>query len=513
MEFKVPGLHITNRQEELYMQHRRQGGSQETAAAKAGISVRSGRRIETADSSRHDHDRDWRTREDPLEAVWSTELVPLLEREPGLTGTTLLDYLEEHYPEHYDQRVLRTLQRRVKQWKALHGPDKEVIFRQQAVIAQQGFSDFTHPDSAVTINGKPFQHLLYQFRLAYSGWRSVTVVQGGESYSALASGLQRALRQAGGSPVEHRTDSLSAARNNRENVWTEAYSDLCAHYQMQPTRNNLGQSHENGVVECANGSLKRRISQQFKLRGHSDFESVEAYQVFVDQIADKLNRRSHSRFQEEQAALVALPGSQTADYQTLHVKVTRSSTIEVRRVVYSVPSRLIGERVQVKLHHDRLTIYVGQQQALTLPRIYPKPGESRARSIDYKHVIRALASKPQAFRYSQLRDDLLPDDNYRQLWQYADEHLGKREACKWIVTVLRLAFEYDIELDLGQGLLGEVKQGKFATITALQERFLSHHELELSASTAQHDLCSYDELLSTLKETNTDTELMQEVTF
>ena len=129
MEYRVPGLHITNRQEELYMQHRQQGVSQETAAAKAGISVRSGRRIETADSSsRYDCDRDWRTREDPLETVWNSELLPLLENEPSLTGTTLLDYLADHYPEHYDQRVLRTLQRRVKQWKALHGPDKDVTF-------------------------------------------------------------------------------------------------------------------------------------------------------------------------------------------------------------------------------------------------------------------------------------------------------------------------------------------------------------------------------------------------
>ena len=87
----------------------------------------------------------------------------------------------------------------------------------------------------------------------------MTVIQGGESYAALACGLQRALSQAGGSPAEHRTDSLSAARNNQQNVWTDAYSALCAHYQMQPTRNNLGHSHENGVVECANGSLKETL--------------------------------------------------------------------------------------------------------------------------------------------------------------------------------------------------------------------------------------------------------------
>lgn len=482
------------------MQHRQNGASQEMAAAKAGVSVRSGRRIETSTQKpRVNTERDWRTREDPLEAVWETELLPLLENEPKLTGTTLLDYLQEQYPEHYDQTILRTLQRRVKQWRALHGPEREVIFRQQAVVAQQGFSDFTHPDNPVTLQSKPFPHLLYQFRLAYSGWRSVTVVQGGESYAALATGLQRALQQAGGSPVEHRTDSLSAARNNRQNVWTEAYSEFCQHYQMIPTRNNLGQSHENGVVECANGSLKKRLAQQLLLRGHSDFESIAAYQAFIDGVVDKLNQRNRSRVLEEQAALQPLPEFTAAEYQTLHLKVTRSSTIEVRRVVYTVPSRLIGESIQVRLYHDKLVLFVGQQPALTLVRVYPKPGENRARSVNYQHIIRSLASKPQAFRYSQLRDDLLPDDNYRQLWQLADTHLESHEACKWIVTTLRLAFEYDDEQSLGKDLLIEARAGRFASITEIQSRYLrGTPDLEFSAS-SQHTLVSYDDLLSSIR--------------
>ncbi|EBA00098.1 hypothetical protein [Marinobacter sp. ELB17] len=200
------------------MQHRQNGASQEVAAAKAGVSVRSGRRIETsAQKPCLDTERQWRTREDPLEAVWETELLHLLENEPKLTGTTLLDYLQEHYPEHYDQTILRTLQRRVKLWRALHGPEREVIFRQQAVVAQQGFSDFTHPDNPVTIQSKTFPHLLYQFRLAYSGWRSVTVVQ--------VVRVMRLWRRACSEPynsgwqsIEHRTDSLSAARNTVKRV-------------------------------------------------------------------------------------------------------------------------------------------------------------------------------------------------------------------------------------------------------------------------------------------------------
>jgi hypothetical protein len=481
------------------MQHRQQGMTQEIAAAKSAISTRTARRIEQSITlPRAKAGRDWRTREDPLEAVWENELVVLLNAKPELTPITLLEYLQEHYPNRYDQRVLRTLQRRVKQFKALHGPDKDVIFRQQAQPGLQGFSDFTHPDSPVTIKQQPFAHLLYQFRLAYSGWRSITVVQGGESYSALSTGLQRALTQAGGCPVEHRTDSLSAARNNTQNVWTDAYQDLCEHYNMTPTRNNLGQSHENGVVECANGSFKRRLAQHMLLRGHSDFDSIEAYQAFIDQIVGKLNQRSRSRFLEEQQALQALPEYGGVDYTLLSIKATRSSTIEVRRVVYSVPSRLIGERLQVRLYHDKLVLYVGQQVALTLPRVYPAPGQNRARCINYRHIIRSLAAKPQAFRYSQLRDDILPNDNYRQLWALADNALPAQEACKWIVTVLWLASEYDSEQELGETLLQEARAGLFESAKTIQERFYTPQSAP-EVKTEQHNLQSYDELLTSLK--------------
>lgn len=479
------------------MRHRQQGCTQEIAAAKSGISVRSGRRIGKTGGPRAKPARDWRTRDDPLEAVWETELLPLLQAEPSLTGTTLLEYLLDHYPEYYDQSILRTLQRRVKQWSALEGPDKEVVFRQEAAIAVQGFSDFTHPNDPVQIDGKPFAHLFYQFRLAFSGWRSVTLVQGGESFVALSEGLQRALQQAGGSPEEHRTDSLSAARNNRQNVWTDDYDALCKHYSMIPTRNNLGVSHENGVVECANGSFKHRLSQQLKLRGNNNFRRIDEYQAFIDKVVNQLNRRVRNRFMEEQQALQPLPDDGVPAYQDLTLKVTRSATIEVKRVVYSVPSRLIGERLHIRLYHDKLECYVGQAHALTLPRIYPKPGESRARRIDYKHIIRSLASKPQAFRYSQLRDDLLPSRAYGSLWEHVDQTLPKREACKWIVTVLRLAYEYDCESELGAQLLSDVLAGTpLPDIKKLQERFLrpsgpAHHQC-----TPQHALAGYDDLLA-----------------
>ena len=217
----MSGKHINGKQEKLYMTYRTQPQNQEVSAAKAGISSRSGRRIEKNQRPKTPHT--WRTRTDPLEAVWKLVLVPLLHKAPDLTAATLFDYLQETAPDTYTENIMRTLQRRVSDWKAIHGNDKAVIFRQDPQPGRQGLSDFSHPRSPITIQGKPFKHLFYQFCLAYSHWRSVTVVQGGESYSALSTGLQNALQQLGGSPIEHRSDSLSAARNNQTNQWSDRY--------------------------------------------------------------------------------------------------------------------------------------------------------------------------------------------------------------------------------------------------------------------------------------------------
>lgn len=352
----MPGKRITQHQESLYMSTRQSGKSQETAAAKAAISERSGRRIEHGERPSVPGERHWRTREDPLDAIWEKELVPLLEKEAQLTGLTLWEYLEDEHAGQFPFSVLRTLQRRVKHWKATQGPGKVVIFRQSVPAGQQGLSDFSHPNTAITLQGEVFTHLLYQFRFAYSGWRYVQIVLGGESYSALADGLQSALSLAGGSPVEHRTDSLSAAFINRaeEQKLTQSYEALCSHYKLRATRNNRGVSHENGAIECAHGSFKRRLDQALKVRGNGDFMTIKDYQAFLDKVTGRLNKRCQSRFKEEQLALQALPDGRFMDYSELSLKVTRSSTLEVKRVVYTVPSRMIGENVRVHVYHDRL---------------------------------------------------------------------------------------------------------------------------------------------------------------
>lgn len=481
------------------MQHRASGFDQQTAAAKTGISVRSARRIDKGERQPQEEPRAWRTRADPLADVWASELVPLLEKESSLTGLTLYEHLDDNYPGRFPSSVLRTLKRRVRQWHSLHGPSKEVMFNQQAVAGQQGFSDFTRPNDSITVKGKPFDHLLYQFRLAFSGWRSVTVTMGGESYSALADGLQNALRQAKGSPRDHRTDSLSAARVNQRNVWTQDYDRLCQHFSMQPSRNNRGVSHENGVIETAHGSLKRRISQALKLRGGNEFANVPEYRTFIEKVVSRLNGRVRDRFAQEQQTLQALPTEDLATYRWAMIAVTSSATIDVKRCLYTVPSQLIGQRLGVRVYHDKLKLYVDHTLALTLPRVYPKAGQSRARRVDYRHVIHSLAAKPQAFRYSQLRDELLPSQTHRQLWKLIDERLPAQQACKWIVTVLRLGDEYDCESLLANDLLAALNRGELPTLTELQERYLPKRASAAMDEyrSEQHGLAEYDRLLKT----------------
>ncbi len=478
------------------MKSRQAGWTQAVSASKAGISVRSGRRIEKGEQ-RANKERHWRTRQDPLEAVWESELIPLLDREPSLTGITLWDYLDEKYPEQYPERLLRTLQRRVKHWQATQGPEKEVMFRQSVPAGHQGLSDFTHPNTAITIAGEPFQHLLYQFRLAYSGWRHVEIIRGGESYSALAVGLQNALHKLGGAPKEHRTDSLSAAYVNaaQKRRLTEDYQALCRHYRMRPTTNNLGVSHENGAIEAPHGSLKRRIDQAIKLRGSADFPSIRAYCGFVERIADKLNKRCKGRLAEEQQTLMPLPRHRYIDYTELSVKVTRSSTLVVKRALYTVPSRLIGETVRVHLYHDRLACFVGQTRVITLPRVYPATPAGRARRIDYRHIIHSLSAKPQAFRFSQLRDDLLPGPRYRELWRLAQRQFSPQEACKWMVAVLRIAADYDCEGSLACELLPQTEQAQLPDLKTLQAKYLRHTEPP-AIPVRQHQIADYDRLLT-----------------
>ena len=498
----MPGKWITNNQIRLFMQSKERGKSSKVAAAQAGFSERSVYNIASRSFKAARIKREWKTRIDPFEAVWQSELVPLLEFSPQLEARTLLEELQRRYPGQYPDKQLRTLQRRVQKWKALSGPDKEVIFRQKNPPGWQSISDFTDANElGVTIQGEPFQHILYHFRLSFSGYEFAQVVQGGESYSALAEGLQNAFWNIGGVTETHRTDSLSAAYKNcsdkAKEEFTESYRQFCDHYGIEPTRNNKGISHENGAIESPHGHLKNRLDQALMLRGSRNFNSLNEYRSFLRDLIQRQNKRIEKAFLEERAFLKSLPERKACDYVEERARVTTSSTIALKGVTYSVPSRLIGMLLKVHLYDDRLECYVGGDHAVTLKRL--RTHKKKLHNIEYRHIIGTLIRKPQAFYNYIYRDALFPTFAFRQAWENLEGQLDRRQACKEFVKILNEAARPDGEDKVNAYLekcLAEGCTPKSEEVRALF-RSVPAHAPTLKEFRAQ--LSDYDELLKSGK--------------
>lgn len=481
--------------------------SRQTSAAKAGISRRTAQRIESGTHRpKRGRPRDWKTRQDPLDGHWETELLPMLEREPRLHPITLFETLQELYPGQYDDK-LRTVERRVKDWKAQHGKPKEVMFKIQHTPGVLGLSDFTHLKGVtVTVREQPFQHILYHYRLAFSGWQYVQVIQGGESFVGLSQGLQNALFACGGVPQQHRTDSLSAAYRNtggRNPQLTRMYAAICDHYRVQPTRNNPGVAHENGSIESSHGYFKRRLCQALYRRGSFDFESVAQYQAFIESVIAKLNAKCQQKFELEHSTLQSLPQYRTADYEILSSRVSVHSTISVRCILYSVPSRLIGQQLTLHLYHDRIVGFVGMAQVVELPRLHVHGSATirRARCINYRHIVESLRRKPRAFLHCQWQEDLLPDADWRELWFQMKSCTDPDTAARWMVEALYISAMQDREVEVASYLKTELAAGTF-TLHRLQHQFNLMKSLPVpEVASVQHALLSYDQLFQTQSST------------
>ena len=475
----VPGTHITDQQARLYMHHRRTH-TRQIAAARAGIGATTGARLDADPRlpSQRQAPRG-RRRPDPLLSIWEVEIIPMLQATPGLRPVAVFGEMLRRHPD-LDPGVRRTLERRVRQWQALHGPEREVIFRQDHPPGQQGLSDFTDAgDLGVTIAGVPLEHRLYHFRLAFSGWEHAEVVLGGESFTALAVGLQNALWAAGGAPREHRSDSLSAAFRNLEPAaaddQTRRYEALCAHYAMQPTRNNRGVAHENGSIEASHGHLKAALAQALLLRGTADFNELADYRRFVDEVIGRANARRRKLVEIERAVLQPLPGRRTTDHDEALVTVSRNGGFLLRRVFYTVPSRLIGHRLRVRLYDDRLECLLGSTLVLTLPRGRPFQGRGAPNRtlhvVDYRHVIHALRRKPGALLNLVYRDQLFPRDAYRRTWDRLVATQPARAACRVMVGLLALAHERGCEADLAAELDRLIEADAMPDLGVLEARF------------------------------------------
>jgi transposase InsO family protein len=454
----------------------RRADTPSTAAAKACFSTATAYRLE-ADVRLPSQWKSPRTRRrpDPLAGIFDEEVVPMLEQAPSLRAVAILEELMRRHPE-LGPKIRRTLERRVRAWRAVHGPEQEVIFRQVHKPGRLGLSDFTDMnDVGITIGGVRLEHRLYHFRLVYSGFEHAHVVLGGVSVWSLAVGLQNALWALGGAPADHRTDSLSAAFKNldraaRDDI-TRRYEALCAHYRMTPSRNNPGLAHENGSIESAHGHLKSAIGDALLLRGSRDFESLAAYRAFIDELVSRRNARNRGPIDCERGLLRVLPRQRTRDFEETLVRVTSSGGFTLRKVFYSVPSRLIGHQLRVRLYDDRLELYIGATALMRLPRGKAPGDGKRAHVVNYRHVIHALRRKPMALLNLIYREQLFPREAYRRTFEVLLAALGDRAACRRMVELLALAHDRGCEVALAAELEALLDAKELPDMATLRQRF------------------------------------------
>jgi transposase len=498
----VPGRPVTDQQARAYMQDRLRH-SQRAAAARAGFSERTGRRIDADPRlpSQRQPERG-RTVPDPLAAVWETVLLPILERDPAVQAVTLLRHLQIADPDAFpDDRVRRTLERRVRDWRALHGAARDVIFRQTPEPGRMALSDFTDAtELGVTIAGVPFPHRLFHFVLAYSGWEHAAIVLGGESFTALAENLQHALWTLGGVPREHRSDSLSAAYRNLDaeaaKDVTRRYEEFCAHYGMAASRCNPGQPHENGAVESHNRHLKIALDQALILRGSRDFSDVADWRRFVDQLVARRNRRREDAVRVEAATLRPLPGRRATDFTEIVARVTRTGGFMVHNIFYSAPSRLIGQRLRVHVYDDRIEAFLGATPVVSHPRLRSRGDGVRLHRVDYRHLIHALRRKPQALAGSVYRDGLFPRTEYAAAWAALSDALPQREACRRMVDLLWLAHDEACEAELAALIADDLAACGLPEARRLALRLEpKRRSLPTDVPVALTDLASFDALL------------------
>ncbi len=433
---------VTNAQVRLLRRKRMEGKTQEAAAAAAGMSVRSARKWERGKlPSETKQPRTWRTRKDPFEDVWERAVVPLLQADEAgvLRATTILEELQERHPGEFTQGQVRTLQRRICDWRAVHGPDREVYFPQEHPPGREAAVDFTRgAELGVTIAGEAFVHLLFALKLSFSSWTWVQVALS-ETFEALVRGLQGALWDLGGVPCVVRHDNLSAATHELKKSGgrqlTARFRDVLDHYELDSTRIRPGKSNENGVVEKGHDLVKSAVAQALVLRGSRDFSSVAEYESFVRGVVEaKLNRRAAEKLVVERQQLRPLPSSPVPSYTTHRATVRRWSTIRVSSRTYSVPSRLIGHEVVVRQHPEVLEVYYRDHLIETLSRLF---GDRTVR-IDYRHIIWSLVRKPGAFARYRYREELYPSLVFRCAYDALRRFRGERADIEY-VRILHLA--------------------------------------------------------------------------
>ena len=471
-------------------------GTIESAAMKANMSPKTASKyIKSGElPSAQVKERDWRTREDPFESIW-TEAKAKLDEAPELQGKALFEWFCEQYPDLFQEGQLRTFQRKIKRWRATNGPAKEVYFPQIHEPGKRLSFDFTHMDSLeITIGGQPFDHLLFHAVLTYSNWQWIRICHS-ESLLALRSGIQSTFLQLNHLPKEIWSDHSSAATHQigaeqpGDRAFNERYLELTDHYGVMPRTIQVNSPHENGDVESANGVFKSRVNQHLLLRGSRDFEDLDTYRLFLEQIAHKANRMRSDKLVEELAVMRPLKERLLNEYEEKIARVTSWSTVNINRKTYSVPSRLIGEKVKVRLYEDRAEVwFAGALQE----RITRTPG--RSHQINYRHIIDWLLRKPGAFCNYRYHEDLFPQLRFRQAYDELCDKLPQRKADIEYLRILKHA-AHNSESDVHEALEMLHELALLPTLHHVEE-FLPQREVSIPEMNAfEVCLSSYDELI------------------
>ena len=463
------------------------------AAAKAGMDEKTARKYrrlgKLPNECRKDHT--WKTRSNPFENVWE-EVAEKIKNNPGLQAKTLFLDLQRRFPGRFEDGQLRTLQRRIKYWRATEGPDQEVFFPQIHKPGVLCASDFTHMTGLrVTLAGQPFEHMLYHFVLTYSNWETGSICFS-ECVESLSEGLQRALWELGGVPKQHRTDCLTAAVKLEEpDAFTRRYQALLAHYSLQGIHGQPGHGNENGDVEQRHRRFKEALDQSLLLRGSRDFENRKEYQVFLTALFAQLNAGRKRRFQEEVDALGKLPWRRLETARRIDVSVNTHSTIRVRNNTYSVAASLIGEVVEARLGSETVEVWYGQRHIDTLPRLR---GEGR-HYIRYRHVIDWLVRKPGAFANYRYREDLFPTSRFRMAYDQMLARSASTASRSYLAVLELAATESEVGVDDAlRHLLGHEEPVTFDAVKAL---VCSARQIApvTAVCVAPVDLAAYDTLL------------------
>ena len=437
--------------------------------------------------------RSWRTREDPFVADWA-EIVSRLSDAPELEAKTLLEDLEARKPGAYSEGQLRTLQRRIRQWRAQEGPPKEVFFAQEHRPGEALQTDFTWMNTlGITIGGEEFLHLICHPVLPYSNWEWGTVCLS-ESMAALRRGVQEAVFQLGRVPQFHQTDNSTAATHNLATGmrgFNGDYEALMRHLGMTARTIEVGKSHQNGDVESLNGAFKRRVKQHLLLRNSRDFETVAAYEAWLQEIFKKANRLRARRLAEDLTAMRPLNVRRLPEHTCEKVRVTSWSTIRVKHNAYSVPSRLIGETVEARIYDDRLEIFFAGIYQFTVERLLGRFGHR----INYRHIIWWLVQKPGAFARYKYRDDMFPTLAFRKAYDALSSSSSGVKADLEYLRILHLAAStMESEVETALLLLAEAR----SVVTADGVKALVAPSVTEVPEMAvfEVDLASYDGLLA-----------------